>query len=208
MFLVNSIPARVMFDSGASHFFVTENFVKKGKLESTMMTRDMLVQIPGSVVKTKDNCVDVPVDIHGVSFRANLIILGTKGLDVVLGMDWMSKYQGHIDCTRKSIAVTNSDGIRIEHVATMPFRKAYYKKSVSGPTLNQVPVVCEYPDVFPKELLGMPPGRDIEFIGRKQHSYVQGHMLCLHYTLCLMQLSVVRNLILKGSSDDSPRVDY
>jgi hypothetical protein len=36
-------------------------------------------------------------------------------------------------------------------------------------------------------------------LGRKQHSYVQGHMLCLHYTLFLMQLSVVRNLILKGS---------
>jgi hypothetical protein len=45
-------------------------------------------------------------------------------------------------------------------------------------------------------------------LGRKQHSYVQRHMLCLHYTLCLMQLSVVHNLILKGSSDDSPRVDY
>jgi hypothetical protein len=67
-FLVNSIPARVLFDSGASHSFVTEYFVKKGKLESTMMTRAMLVQIPRSIVKTKDNCVDVPVDIHGVSF--------------------------------------------------------------------------------------------------------------------------------------------
>jgi hypothetical protein len=163
-FLVNSIPARVLFDLGASHSFVTEHFVKKGKLESTMMTRAMLVQIPGSIVKTKDNCVDVPVVIHGVSFRANLIILGTKGLDVVLGMDWMSKYQGHIDCARKSIAVTNSDGIRIEHIATMPSRKAYYKKSVSGLTLDQVPVVCEYLDVFPEELPGMPPDRDIEFI--------------------------------------------
>jgi hypothetical protein len=41
-------------------------------------------------------------------------------------------------------------------------------------------------------------------LGRKQQSCIQGHLLCLHYTLCLMQLSVVRNLILKGSSDDSP----
>jgi hypothetical protein len=41
-------------------------------------------------------------------------------------------------------------------------------------------------------------------LGRKQHSYVQGHMLCLYYTLCLMQLSVVRNLILMGCSDDIP----
>jgi hypothetical protein len=41
-------------------------------------------------------------------------------------------------------------------------------------------------------------------LGRKQHSYVQGHMLYLHYTLCLMQLSVVHNLILMGCSDDIP----
>ena len=41
-------------------------------------------------------------------------------------------------------------------------------------------------------------------LGGKQHSYAQGHMLCLHYTLCLMQLSVVRNLILSGCSDDIP----
>jgi hypothetical protein len=60
--------------------------------------------------------------------------------------------------------MTSSDGIQIEHIATMPSHKAYYKKSVSGPTLDQVPVVCEYPDVFPEELPGMPPDRDIEFI--------------------------------------------
>jgi hypothetical protein len=41
-------------------------------------------------------------------------------------------------------------------------------------------------------------------LGRKQHSCVQGHLFCLHYTLCLMQLSVVRNLILVGCSDDIP----
>jgi hypothetical protein len=41
-------------------------------------------------------------------------------------------------------------------------------------------------------------------LGRKQHSYAQEHMLCLHYTLCLMQSSVVRNLILIGCSDDIP----
>jgi hypothetical protein len=38
-------------------------------------------------------------------------------------------------------------------------------------------------------------------LGRKQHSYAQGHMLCLHYTLCLMQLSIVGNLILVEFSD-------
>jgi hypothetical protein len=42
--------------------------------------------------------------------------------------------------------------------------RAYCKKGVAEPTLEEVPVVCEYPDVFPEELPGMPPDRDIEFI--------------------------------------------
>jgi hypothetical protein len=124
----------------------------------------MIVQIPESVARTKLCCHNVLVELHGVHFEADLIILGTNGLDVVLGMDWMSKYQGCIDCARKAITVTNSDGVQIEHIATMPSRKAYYKKSIAGPTLDQVPVVCEYPNVFPEELPGMPPDRDIEFI--------------------------------------------
>jgi hypothetical protein len=41
-------------------------------------------------------------------------------------------------------------------------------------------------------------------LGTKQHSCVQAYLLCLHYTLCLMRLSVVRNLILEGCSDDIP----
>jgi hypothetical protein len=45
-------------------------------------------------------------------------------------------------------------------------------------------------------------------LGRKQQSCVQGHFHCLHYALCLMQLSIVRNLILNGCSDDTSRVDY
>jgi hypothetical protein len=47
-FLVNSIPARVLFDSGASHSFVTERFVAKGGLTASQMARNMIVQIPGS----------------------------------------------------------------------------------------------------------------------------------------------------------------
>jgi hypothetical protein len=111
----------------------------------------MIVQIPGSSVKTQLSYRDVPVELYGEKFQADLIVLGTKGLDVVLGMDWMSKYQGHIDCARKAITVTSSNGVQIE-------------KFVSGLTLDQVLVVCEYPDVFPEELPGIPPDRDIGFV--------------------------------------------
>jgi hypothetical protein len=132
------MPAKILFDSSASHSFITETFVDKGNLKPSRMDRLVIVQIPGSTAKTQLSYRNVTVELHGVHFQADLIILVTKGLDVVLGMDWMSKYQGHIDCAKKSITVTSSDGIQIEHIATMPSRKAYYKKSVSGPTLDQV----------------------------------------------------------------------
>jgi hypothetical protein len=88
-----------------------ENFVDKGRLEPCRRDRLMIVQIPGSSVKTQLSCRDVAVELYGEKFQADLIVLGTKGLDVVLGMDWMSKYQGHIDCARKAIAVTSSSGV-------------------------------------------------------------------------------------------------
>jgi hypothetical protein len=61
----------------------------------------MIVQIPGSSIKTQPSCRNVPVELYGEKFQADLIVLGTKGLDVVLGMDWMSKYQGHNDLLEK-----------------------------------------------------------------------------------------------------------
>jgi hypothetical protein len=86
-FLVNSVPAKILFDSGASHSFVTETFMDKGNLKPSRMDRLMIVQIPESTAKTELSCQNVPVELHGVHFQADLIILGTKGLDVVLGMD-------------------------------------------------------------------------------------------------------------------------
>jgi hypothetical protein len=163
-FLVNSVHAKILFASGTSHSFVTENFMDKGRLKPSRRDRLMIVQIPRSSVKTQLSYRNVPLELYGEKFQADLIVLGTKGLDVALGMDWMSKYQGHIDCAQKAITVTSCSGVQIEHVATMPSRKAYYKKSVSGMNLDQVSVVCEYPNVFPEELPGMPPDRDIEFV--------------------------------------------
>ena len=106
----------------------------------------------------------MPVDVLGKTFHADLVVMGTKGIEVVLGMNWMAKYKGVIDCTRKSISMTSSDGEEITYTATKPASKFHFHKRIANPTLEKVPVVCEYPDVFPEELPGMPPGRDIEFI--------------------------------------------
>jgi hypothetical protein len=119
----------------------------------------MSVQIPGSITKASWTCLAVPIEIHGIAFLASLIVLGTKGLEVVLGMDWMSQHQGVIDCAKNTITMTSSTGIVVKHVSVKPPRTTQCHKSISGLTLEQVPIICEYPDVFPDELPGMPPDR-------------------------------------------------
>ena len=102
-FLVNLVPVRVLFDSGASHSFVTESFVHRSGIKPRRMEKSMIEQILGSKTKAVLSFPEVPVIIEGVEFSANLIVLGAQGLEVILGMDWMSKYHGRIDCTKNSI---------------------------------------------------------------------------------------------------------
>ena len=59
-FLVNSVPATVLFDSGATHSFVTQEFVAKGGLVWSLLPKPMVIQILESTVETKLFCPDVP----------------------------------------------------------------------------------------------------------------------------------------------------
>src|SRR3954464_13154839 len=164
MFSVNSVLARVLFGSGASHSFVTEEFSCTSKIQPTKLKHVMIVQLLGSTTKARQIFKAVPIRIHGIDFYANLIVLETKGLEVVQGMDWMSKHKGLIDCAKKSITMTSTAGIPVEHISETLPRQFKCNKSIAQPTIDQVRIVCEYPDVFPDVLPGMPPDRDIEFI--------------------------------------------
>jgi hypothetical protein len=130
MFPINSVPARVLFDSGASHSFVTQLFVDKSGLQPTPLKDIMSVQIPGSITKASWNCLAVPIEIHGISFLANLIVLVTKGLEVVLGMNWMSCHQGVIDCAKKTITMRSTTGIVVRHVSVKPSQSTRCHKSI------------------------------------------------------------------------------
>jgi hypothetical protein len=95
--------------------------------------------------------------------------LKSKGIDIILGMDWLSKHKVLIDCTKMSVKLTTLGGKEMEFVA----EPVVTTKGVANHVkVNQhdacqgskVPVVNEFPNVFPEELPGMPPDRDIESV--------------------------------------------
>ena len=82
---------------------------------------------------------------------------------MILGMDWLRRHNGLIGCTDKVVHLTNPEGVRVTcHTRESGPDPMVF--SMEAKSLEEVPVVNEYPDVFPEELLGMPPDRDIEFV--------------------------------------------
>jgi hypothetical protein len=164
MFLASSHPVTVLFDSGASHSFITSSFVAKHNLPIANMKHTMLVSSPGGEMRTKHIRPAVSISIRGVDFPLNFILLDSKGIDIILGMDWLSKYDGVIQCTKKAVRLTKKDETTVEFVATVQADQASMLSQIKVTTLEEILVVQEYPDVFPEELPGMPPDCDIEFL--------------------------------------------
>jgi hypothetical protein len=77
----------------------------------------MIVSSPGGDMPTRQLCPKVNLKIRGVDFVANLIVLKSKGVDVILDMDWLSKHKVLIDCAKKSVKLTTPDGKELEFVA-------------------------------------------------------------------------------------------
>jgi hypothetical protein len=111
----------------------------------------------------------VNLKIRGVDFVTILIVLESKDIVVILGMDWLSKHKVLINCAKKSIKLTTSEGKDMEFVIEpVVIAKGVANRAkvnqLDASQGSEVPVVSEFPDVFPEELPGMPPDRDIDFV--------------------------------------------
>jgi hypothetical protein len=79
-------------------------------------------------------------------------------------MDWLGMHDATIQCAKRTILLTGPKGEKIELVADPPSDVGGSVQQLDGKTLEDIWVVCEYPDVFPEELPGMPPVCDVEFV--------------------------------------------
>jgi hypothetical protein len=164
MFLTNSHLATILFDSGASHSFTASKFVAKHNFSITTMKYTMIVSSPGGEIKTKNICPAISIAIRGVDFLSNLIIIDSQGIDIILDMDWLRRYDRVILCAKRAIRLTQEDGTTVEFTVIILANQISVLNQVKGASLDEIRIVQEFPDVFPEELPGMPPCRDIKFL--------------------------------------------
>ncbi|XP_058784256.1 uncharacterized protein LOC131659028 [Vicia villosa] len=177
---VNNQPLCVLVDCGATHSFISTECVYRLGLEVTPLPDHMVISsTTDDTLEARLICKDCSVSFNGRDFLIDLICLPLKRLDVILRMDWLSPNSVYVGCKEKAIFIpaeetTSDDAIikLIEGTINMvnylfsqerSFLLVLSKEPSVRMELSEIPIVCEFPDVFPEDITSLPPEREEEF---------------------------------------------
>jgi hypothetical protein len=169
-FPINDTPIKMLLDSGATHNFISEKLVGRLGLMGSHTNSAYEIATPGGKISSSTLIRGVLLGLGSKTFLTHLIAISLEGMDVILGMDWMTRHKVVLDISGRVVAI-NSPTIR-HTTLYVPFKDGADPCAYVTITshLDEIPVVCEYADVFPDELPGMPPERDVEFVIELQSS--------------------------------------
>jgi hypothetical protein len=164
IFSVLKYPAIILFDSGASHSFISRKFSAKCQLPFHHTNGGITISTPGGRVATYQINKNVPIKFGSLIIKTNLLILGLDSVDIILGTDWLSRHQAVLDIAARAIEIHSPTcGETTLYLPEQGCTRSCAFTMIES-LVERIPVVCDYPDVFPDELPGMPPDRDIEFV--------------------------------------------
>jgi hypothetical protein len=163
-FSINHQPVIILFDSGATHSFISSKCGTKIGLDVYPTSGAYMIATPGGKISSNQVCRSVPIQMGRNLVRIDLLLLDLEGMDVLLGMDWMTRHRVSLDIPSRAVEIDSPD---YEPTILYLPQWEYHNScayAVEGIKLKDIPIVCEYPDIFPDDLPGMPPDRDIEFV--------------------------------------------
>jgi hypothetical protein len=163
IFFLNERPIVILFDSGASHDSMNATCAKKTKLSLVASGAPYVISTAGGRVDADRIVRKVPLDLDGRVFETNLNILSGQGIDGILGMSWMNWHKVVLNISVRVVHLNSPVyGKVILHLPVISHIKAFLNYVVER-KIEEIHIVREFSDVFPNELLGMPPERVIEF---------------------------------------------
>jgi hypothetical protein len=164
-FLVANHPAVILFDSSASHIFKSKKFVEKYCITCTETREGFIIHSPRGQIFTKEVAFNVPVTLAERDFPTNMIVLKGQDIDVILGMNWIAQHKAILNTDLRTIRLRYGDekvllSIPVA-IPAKPFGRVY---EAIIPEIQDILIVCEFPNVFPEDLPGLPLERDVEFV--------------------------------------------
>ncbi|KAL0292521.1 UNVERIFIED_CONTAM: hypothetical protein Sradi_6985700 [Sesamum radiatum] len=184
--LLFDVEAYVLIDPGSTHSYISSELTSKIPGENSSLGYNLMVYLPmgGGVVVNSVRKGSL-VRIGDVTFPVDLVVMDLKEFDVILGMDWLAQHRAVVDCYKKEVMIESSDHPKVVFVgerqvvpvcviSAMEARQlmlegceAYLAHVIDAekvnPTLEEIPVVRDFPEVFPNDLPGLPPHREVDF---------------------------------------------
>ncbi|KAJ0492843.1 putative nucleotidyltransferase, Ribonuclease H [Helianthus annuus] len=185
-FPVNNRIASVLFDSGADWSYVSLEFSQRLGITPTPLEVKQVVELAdGKTIEASNVLFGCKLDLVGQVFDIDLLPVTLGSFDIVVGMDWLSKHQAEILCKEKIVRIPLPDGESLlvqghrsgtmVGIITAMRAQQYLQKGYPAMLalvtnaqpeerkIEDLPVVREFADVFPEELPGLPPHRQVEF---------------------------------------------
>jgi hypothetical protein len=123
-----------------------------------------MISTPGGKITSNQMVKSVPIQFGSKLIKTDLVLLDLEGIDVILGTNWMTEHGVLLDISSRVIEINSPHQEAI--ILYLPQQEYLHSctYAITDVKVKDIPIVCEYPDVFPDDLPGMPPDRDIEFI--------------------------------------------
>ncbi|GJX00315.1 putative reverse transcriptase domain-containing protein [Tanacetum coccineum] len=166
-FLLNNRYASVLFDTGADRSFVSTAF--SSQIDITPSTLDHYYDVEladGRIIRLNTILRGCTLNFLNHPFNIDLMTVELGSFDVIIGIDWLAKYQAIIVYAEKIVRIPWGNETLIVHgcqvfLAHVTTKKAEDKSKEKR--LENVPIVRDFPQVFPEDLSGLPPTRQVEF---------------------------------------------
>jgi hypothetical protein len=164
-FLVANHPTVILFDSGASHNFISKKFMEKYCILCIESREVFVIHSPGGRIFTKEVAFHISVTLAGREFHTNMIVIKGQDKDVVLGMNWLAQHKTIINIDLRTIKLSHGhEEIQLSIPVAIPAKASGRVYEAIVQEIQDIPVVCEFSDVFPEDLPGLPLERDVEFV--------------------------------------------
>nr|GEV57137.1 reverse transcriptase domain-containing protein [Tanacetum cinerariifolium] len=184
-FLLNNRYATMLFDSGADKIFVDIKFSHLIDIKTVKLNLSYEVELADrKVVSTNSVLRGCTLNLLDHLFDIDLMPIELGTFDVIVGMDWLvehdalnvcGKKEVHVPYKKKTLVVKSDSSVsRLKVISCIKARKyiergsqlfiaQVTKKEPAKKQLQDVPVICNFPEVFPNDLPGLPPPRQVEF---------------------------------------------
>ncbi|GJR76918.1 putative reverse transcriptase domain-containing protein [Tanacetum coccineum] len=158
-FLINNVYASVLFDTGVDRSFVSYAFSKYIDISPTALNTKYSVELAdGKSLTTTTILRGCTLNLQNHLFEINLLPIELRSFDVIVGMDSMDEHRAEVVCYEKYIRVPYRNDMLI-----IQGERSGIKSESRLEVISSIRTQKDFPEVFPEELPGLPPIRQVEF---------------------------------------------